>query len=144
MKRQCCLVTLCLLLSLLSLPSTARGQQQAKFLADTGLIIPGPHQKLRLTVTALGNSGLTIRFRQMEYTQDSCDPNAVCKLSISSETTSAPISLAPGQVASLDLVATTYGRGNVLSNGQNARVTLQIIDTATEQVDAILIALLLP
>jgi hypothetical protein len=137
-------LTVCVLLSLVSLPSSASGQQPRRFTADTGIITPGPNQITRITVIGMGDTTLTVRFRQMEYMQDICNSNGVCKLTVSSRTTSAPITLAPGEAASLDLVATTYGRGIVLSNSQDARVTVHIIDTATGQVESILIALLLP
>lgn len=139
------LLTLSLLLSLVSLPVTTQGQPPQSFRADSGVIAFGPHQILRLTVDAgSGNDTITVRFRQTEYTPAPCNPNSPCKFLISSQTTSAPITLNPGEAASVELVATTYGRGVVLSNSQNARVTVQIIDTATGQVDSILIALLLP
>ena len=138
------LLTLSVLLSLVSLPSPVQGDPRPRFSADTGLIIPGPHQRLRLTVTGMGNTTLTVRFREMQYMPETCNPNTVCKLTISSQYMSAPITLGPGEAASLDLLATTYGRGSVISNSQDAKVTLQIIDTETGQVDSVLIALLLP
>lgn len=131
-------------LSLISFSATAQAAPPKRFSADTGLIIPGPHQKVRLSIIGLGSTGLTVRFRQVEYMQEPCNPNAVCKLVVSSQTTSAPITVAPGEAASLDLLATTYGRGIVLSDSQDARVTVQIIDTTTGQVDSVLIALLIP
>lgn len=137
-------VTLSVLLSLVSLPATAQGAPPQSFRFETGLIIPGPHQILRITVVGMGTTILTVRFRQMEYVQDLCNPSGVCKLAISSQSTSAPITLAPGEGASLNLTAGTYGRGIVLSNSQDARVTVQIIDTTTGQVNSVLIALLVP
>jgi hypothetical protein len=138
------LLTVSVLLTLVSFPSPALGQQPKRFRADTGIIIPGPHRILRITVTGIGNTILTVRFRQMEYMQDPCNSTEVCKLTVSSQTTSAPITLAPGEAASLDLLATTFGRGIVLSNSPDARVTVHIIDTATGQVDSVLVGLLLP
>ena len=147
MKRQMTsslVLTLSLLLSLVWFPSPASGQQPQRFRADTGIIIPGPHQKLRVTVVGMGTTILTVRFRQIEYVQDTCNSDAVCKLTASSQTTSDPITLVPGEAASLDLIASTYGRGIVLSDTQDARVTVQIIDTTTGQVNSVLVALLLP
>lgn len=132
------------LLSLVSFTSPAHGAPPQRFSAETGLIVPGPHQKVRLSIIGLGNTGLTVRFRQMEYTQEFCNSNGVCKLTVSSQTTSAPITLAPGEAASLDLLATTYGRGIVLSDSQDARVTVEIIDTTTGRVESFLQALLIP
>jgi len=135
-------LTLSVLLSLVSFPSPALGQQPLRFRADTGINIPGPHQKVGITVVGMGTTILTVRFRQIEYMQD-CNSDAVCKLTVSSQTTSAPITLVPGEAASV-LTAGTYGRGIVLSDSQDARVTVQIIDTTTGQVNSVLIALLLP
>jgi len=92
----------------------------------------------------MGNTILTIRFKQIEYMQDACNPNAVCKLSVSSQSISPPITLAAGEAASFELLASTYGRGIVLSNKQDATVTLQVIDTTTGEVDSVLIAILIP
>jgi hypothetical protein len=136
-------VTLSVLLSLVSLPAPAQGAPPQSFRFDTGLIIPGPHL-LRIAVVGMGTTILTVRFRQMEYVQDICNPSGVCKLAISSQSTSAPITLAPSEGASLNLTAGTYGRGIVLSNSQDAQVTLQIIDTTTGEVNSVLIALLVP
>ncbi len=131
-------------LSLMSFLSPAQAAPPQRFSADTGLIVPGPHQKVRLSIIGMGNADLTVRFRQIAYTQEGCDSNGVCKLMVSSQTTSAPLTLAPGEAASLDLLATTYGRGIVISDSQNARVTVQIIDTTTGQVESVLVALLIP
>ncbi len=46
-------------------------------------------------------------------------------------TATGPYTLAAGEAVSLELVATTYGRGIVSSNRQNVRVTAAIIDTLT-------------
>ena len=116
----------------------------SRFIAETGLIIPGPHLKLRLIVTATGKAAVTVRFRQMAYMPDGCDADGVCKLSVSSEATSAPITLNPGEASSMELLATTYGRGSVITSSQDARVTLQIVDTVTGETQSVLIALLLP
>jgi hypothetical protein len=148
MKRQRTLafwLKLSVLLSLVILPATARGQQPRKFTADSGIVTLGPNQILRITVNAgAGNDTITVRFKRMEYTPAACNANGVCKHSLSNQRTSAPLMLAPGEAASVDLIATTYGRGIVLSDSQNARVTLQIVDTTTGQTNAVLVALLLP
>jgi len=147
MKRRITLsfvVTLSVLLSQVSFSAPVLAQQPARFRADTGIVPLSPHQILRITVIGMGTTILTVRFRQIEYEQDTCNPNGVCKLAVSSQSTSAPITLARGEGASLNLTAGTYGRGIVLSNSQDARVTVQIVDTTTGQVNSVLIALLLP
>lgn len=136
--------TLSVLVAFISLPPTSQGAPPQRFRADTGIIALGPQQILRITVVGTGSTSLTLRFRQMDYVQDTCNPDAVCKLTVSSQTTSDFITLAPGEGASLNLTAGTYGRGIVLSNSQDARVTVQIIDTTNGQVNSVLIALLIP
>ena len=124
-----------ILISLTSSDSTAKAQNQLRVVADTGIITLGPNQVLRITATGdgqvLGNL-LTIRFRQIEYAQESnCNGNEACKLNVIAQATSNPIRLAPGEAASQELVATTYGRGMILSNSSRVRATAMIIDTVT-------------
>lgn len=122
-------------LSLVSADSTARAQKPSRFTADTGVVTLGPNQILRITV-ALGDTGtheVKVRFRSMEYTQGTCG-GGVCAHQVASDTTSAPVTLAAGEAASVNILGTTYGgngRGIVLSNSQNARVTALIVDTTT-------------
>jgi hypothetical protein len=144
MKRRITLslvLTLSVLLSLVSLPSTAQGAPPQRLRIDTGLIIPGPHQRLRLVVDGTSNTILTVRFRRMEYMQDTCNPDGVCKLTVSSQTTSPPITLMPGKAISIDFPSNPGGlRGLVLGNFigtdfRNVRVTAMLIDP-TGNVDA--------
>src|SRR5688572_10468012 len=77
------------LLSVMSSDSAANTQPPPqRFRADTGLIIPGPHQILRLTIAAgSGDDQITfVRFRRMEYQQGTCDSAGVCKHALSSQT----------------------------------------------------------
>ncbi|MCM3871207.1 MAG: hypothetical protein ND895_11015 [Pyrinomonadaceae bacterium] len=135
------LVTMSILLSLVSLPATAQGAPPQRFRSETGLIIPGPHQRLRLVVDGTSNTILTVRFRRVEYMQDSCNSDGVCKLSVSSQTTSPPITLMPGEAASIDFPSSPFGvRGLVLGNFigtdvRNVRVTAMLIGP-TGNVDA--------
>jgi len=46
-------------------------------------------------------------------------------------TATGPFTLTAGEAVSLDLVATTYGRGIVTSNRRDVRVTASIINTLT-------------
>jgi hypothetical protein len=46
-------------------------------------------------------------------------------------TTSGPHTVAAGEAISLELVATTYGRGIVTSNRRDVQVTASIINTTT-------------
>lgn len=116
---------------LTSSDSTVKAQQQGRFFAyDTGIVALGPNQALRLGVVNYRESDFHLRFRRMKYMQTACN-GGVCKLAVASQTTSNPITLMPGEAASLDLVATTFGRGIVLSSRRDVRVTAAIINTLT-------------
>jgi hypothetical protein len=129
------LVSSLILVSLASSDSTVMAQQGGmQRIADTGVLSLGQNQILR--VTALygdftNDSPIRIRFGRMEYMQAACNSDGVCKQTVSSQVISNPITLMPGEAASLELVATTYGRGIVFSNSRNVRVTAAIINTVT-------------
>jgi hypothetical protein len=140
------LVVSVVLLSLMSSGATARAQNQLRPVADTGILTLGPNQVLRVTVAAGdldGDTAVSVRIRRMGYIEE----DNLYK--IASQTTSDRITLMPGEGA---LMNVTDGMSNtilgvravVLSNSRNVRVTGQIIDTATGQVNSVLIAILLP
>lgn len=121
--------------------STAQSQNQLKPVADTGVITLGPNQELRVTVAAgdvNGDDNIRVRFRKLEYMQTNCS-NGVCKYAVSSQATSDPITLAPGEAASRKWyeVDLTAFRGMVLSSSRNVRVTGIVFDTSTQRVVAI-------
>jgi hypothetical protein len=127
------------MLSLMSSDSRAQPSKQ-KFFFETGIISPGPHESIRLTVNAgAGSDTITVRFMETDYMKGPCSPDGVCKYTVKSENTSAPLMLAPGEGASLDLTCedpfpAAFARGVVLSNSRNAQVTVQILDTLTGNV----------
>jgi hypothetical protein len=127
-------------LSLVNSDSTARAQKQNKYTWDTGVVTLGPNQILRITV-ALGETGtheVVTRFRSMQYTPGACN-GGVCKHTVASQTTSAPVSLTQDGGASMDVVVGADGngvRGMVLSNNQNLRVNALIINTITGEAGA--------
>ena len=126
------------LLSLMSSDSRAQSSKQ-KFFFDTGIMSPGPHESIRLTVNAgAGSDTITVRFMETDYMKGPCD-GSLCKYTVKSENTSAPLMLAPGEGASLDLTCedpfpAAFARGVVMSNSRNTQVTVQIIDTLTGHV----------
>ena len=125
-----------ILLSLASFDSTAKAAPPLKFNADSGIIVLGPNQALRIMV-ANGLDTATVRFRRLEYLQATCDGGA-CKHIISSQTLSNPITLAPGEGASFD-IAGHEGEGItvrcvVSTSLKNVQVTAEVIDTTTGQV----------
>ena len=120
-----------ILLSLASFDSVTQAQQRGRlFQWDTGVVSLGPNQVLRITGDWNGDGDTTVGFREIKYGQGTCN-GTVCKLITISTTTSGPHRLADGEAISLELIATTYGRGIVTSNRRNMRVTASIINTTT-------------
>src|SRR6185369_2151200 len=118
------------LLLLASSDSATHAQQRNLFQWDTGVVSLGPNQVLRITGDWNGDGDTTVGFREIKYGQAACMGN-VCKLITVSTTTSGPHKFAAGEAISLELVATTYGRGIVTSNRRDMRVTASIINTTT-------------
>ena len=123
-----------ILLSLASSDSTTQAQQPGRlFHWDTGVVKLGPNQALRIMGDwdGDGDVGTTdVAFREIKYGQGACN-GSVCKLIILSTTESDLHRLAPSEAISLELVASTYGRGIVTSNRRNGRLTASIINTTT-------------
>lgn len=122
-----------ILVSLWSFDSAVRAQQTRKIVTfDTGVVTLGPNQMLRVTIVGdFNNDGdTTVGLRGIKYAQGACG-GGVCQLVNTGATATGPYTLAAGEAVSLELVATTYGRGIVSSNRQNVRVTAAIIDTLT-------------
>lgn len=140
------LVLSLVLISLTASDSTVRAQQQQRAVFDSGMVTLGANQALRVSIVGDWNSDgsdtIGVRFRQTQYTQGVCGSGGVCKYSVASQSTTAPITLTAGEAASQTLVATTYGRSTVfLSTRRNVRVTAAIIDTVTgETVTQIIMA----
>lgn len=118
------------LLSLASSDSISQAQQRRLFQWDTGVVSLGPNQVLRIVGDWNGDGDTTVGFREIKYAKGACN-GTVCKLITLSSTTSGPHTLAAGEAISLDLVASTYGRGIVTSNRRDMRVTASIINTMT-------------
>ena len=122
------------LVSLWSSNSPVRAQQARRLVTfDTGVVSLGPNQMLRLTVAGgdFNNDGdTTVGLRAIKYAQGVCG-GGVCQLVNAGATTTGSITLAAGEAVSLELVATTYGRGIVLSNRKDVRVTASIVNTVT-------------
>ena len=119
--------------SLFSFDSSVRAQQTRRIATfDTGIVALGPNQILRLTITGdFNNDGdVTVGLRGIKYAQGVCG-GGVCQLVNAGATTTGPLTLAAGEAISLDLVASTYGRGIVSSSRKNVRVTASIINTLT-------------
>ena len=126
------------LLVLASSDYTAMAAPPLKFNADSGIITLGPNQVLRIMV-ANGLDTVSVRFRRIEYSQDSCDAAGVCTHVISSQTTSNLYTASPGQGVSAEFshgAAMSGIRCVVSTNIINVLVTAVIIDATTGKVEA--------
>jgi hypothetical protein len=142
------LVLSVILVALMSSDSRVGAQNQIRIVADTGLITLGSNQVLRVIMKD-GSNSITLEnyvFRRIEYSQGACT-GGICKHTISSQTTSDPITPMPGEAISFSVQGNQIGTDGVrivvLSNSRNVRANAMIIDEATGQVESLL-ALLLP
>jgi hypothetical protein len=135
-------VALTVLLSVMTVVPTARGQQRKKPIADTGVMTPGAGQVLRLTVNGQGgNDTIAIRFAWKQFVGGTCSAvmgATLCRHTVASEGISMPVTLGPDEAASLDVPGNGAGvQVLVFSNDTNVRVLGQIIDTQTGNVVAV-------
>lgn len=127
--------------SLISSESTTQAQQRsARFRFDTGVVALGPQQVLRLTVdwgdgkTEVVDAADYVLFRRMEYGQETCGSNGICKLTEASQTTSNPIRLGPGEAVSY---TNSPGGGLpgvrivAVTNRRSVRATAAIVNVIT-------------
>ena len=133
------------LVSLASSDSTAQAQQGRRRVADTGIVSLGPNQELRLSLAGDYNAdgdvdgGDYALFRRMEYGQQSCGSDGVCKLVVTSQTTSNPVRLRPGEAVSFTcLPGSVFGVRVVVESNRRTRVLGIVFDTSTQRVVAII------
>src|SRR5258705_13378343 len=101
-------VVLSMLLSLVSFSSPAQSQTRSRVIADTGVVTLAPNQVLRVTGDWNGDGPNAIQFRQLGYTAAGCD-GSVCKHTVTSQTTSGPVTLMPGEAASIHIASYGFG-----------------------------------
>ncbi|HVE58017.1 MAG TPA: hypothetical protein VNB22_14395 [Pyrinomonadaceae bacterium] len=114
--------------------SRVAAENPERFIADSGIISLGSNQVL--TVTAAGFDpgpldGKFISFREIKYSPEAGCSGIVCKLIISSQTTSAPVSLRTGEAASFTVGPDIHGnqvRIVLLSNSRDAQLSFLISD----------------
>ncbi len=135
------------LLALMKSDSTANAAPPQRFTADTGVVALGPNQVLRISTGDMNRDGdfsgtddVRVRFRRMEYTLVGTD-GGVWRLAIASQNTSDPITLMPGEAASIAVDPSDpnviYVRVAVVSSRRDVRVNAFIIDDATQSITAI-------
>jgi len=107
------------------------------YIADTGMITLGPNEFLRMTVVAARSrqpTSLTVTFTG-QVTESVCN-GGVCTHTVTSEYTTAPVTLMQGQAASHDIVPTPGAsavRAVVTGNSPDMLVNGLIIDGTTGQ-----------
>ena len=133
------------LVSLASSDSTALAQQGRRNVADTGIVSLGPNQELRLTLTGDSNADGSVDgadflvFKRMEYGQESCSSDGVCKLVVTSQTTSNPIKLSPGEAVTFTCIpGSVFGVRVVVESNRRKRALGIVFDTSTQRVVAIM------
>ena len=126
--------------------SAAQGPPRRRLVADTGMVTLGPNQMLRLSIASRTGpfaDGVVLEFVQVAYGEGTCS-GGVCTHPVLSRSTSGPVTLGPGQGASLEIANSAFGvRGLVLSNDRDVRALAEIIDgtSNTLQIIAVLIGL---
>ena len=133
------------LVSLASSDSTAQAQLAGRRVADTGIFSLGPNQELRLTLMGDANgdgkvdAADYVLFRRMEYGQETCGSDGVCKLVVTSQTTSNPVRLRPGEAVSFTCIpGSVFGVRVVVESKRRTRVLGVVFDTSTQRVVAII------
>ena len=133
------------LASLASSDSTAQAQLTGRRVADTGIVSLAPNQELRLTLMgdADGDGKVDaadyVLFRRMEYGQETCGSDGVCKLVVTSQTTTNPIRLRPGEAVSFTCIpGSVFGVRVVVESNRRTRVLGIVFDTSTQRVVAII------
>lgn len=131
------------LVSLMSSDSSVQAQRQPRFTADTGVITPGPNQRVRLSVVGdwNGDGRDDIGLRAITYSQGNCSPDGVCIHTPSSQTSSRIMPM-PGEAATFDIPNTGSGVRGIVTSNRPMVVNAQIIDVETGNVDAIIAILI--
>jgi len=107
--------------------------------AQTGVVPLGPNQVLRLTVN-LGGGNDTISVTFITAVYSGTVNGGIWKTTNISQTTSGPVAVLPSEAASID-IAPTNGiavRGLVFCSNPNVKVTGEIINAATGEVQSII------
>lgn len=136
-------LTLSLLLSLVSLPSTAQAAPQPRFRTDSGVVPLGIDQVLRITVNGTaGNDTISVRLRWMQYGAQGCSGvPPVCRHMVVSQGVTPVETLGPDDALSFEISGTgVQGTGAVRviveSNSPNTRVPGIVFDTSTQRISA--------
>ena len=144
MKRRMTLslvLTLSVLLSLVSLASTAKAAPPQRFRFTTGVLTPGMGQTLRVTVVR-GSDTTRLRFLWRQYmTPDCSGMPLVCRHTVESQGATPLVTLNDDDAVSFEVGGNGKGVNlGVESSSKDARVVVQIIDALTGDVTVSYIA----
>jgi len=135
-------LTLGLLLSLVSFPSTLNAQQPQRFRFATGVVTPGMGQTLRVTVAAgdINGDDIRVRIGWMRYGAAGCSGMpAVCRQTVESQGVTASMTLSRTDAISFDVQGDGNGVNVVVeSNSRNAKVLGVVFDTSTQRIVSII------
>jgi hypothetical protein len=124
-------------LSLMSWEPTVNAAAARRYFADSGMVTLGPNQLFRVTVANTSSQrSLTVTFTA-QFTSVNC-VGGVCTHTVASQTTTSPVTLAPGQAASHDIIQPPSAaalRAIVAANSPDMQVNGLIIDATTGQVE---------
>ncbi len=140
MKRRMTLslvLTLSVLLSLVSFPSPAQGQQPpGRFSARSGVVTLGMGQGLRVTVLNTDGKDIRVRFAWTQYMAAGCSGMPpVCRHTVASQAATAPETLGTNDALSFDVPVTGQAVNvTIRSNSQNADVVFIVFDTSTQRI----------
>jgi hypothetical protein len=116
--------------------SVTKAQNQNKAVFDTGMVVLGPNQKLRVAFSAGGDSG-SLAVREIMYMSPTCAPAGACRYQVASESDLGPFNLMAGEAASFDMTGSGSGvRIVARTNIKNATATVQIIDVVTGNIES--------
>jgi hypothetical protein len=129
-------LSLSLLVSLLSFPLRAHGQQLRRFRSTTGVVTIGMGQVLRVIVNGQGgNDTIHVQFAWMKYMPAGCNSDGVCRHTVQSQGATAPVTVGSNEAASFDI----QGNGNgvevlIRVDATNITANALIINTVTGDV----------
>ena len=131
-------VSLVVLLSVAVLTPTISAQRPHRFHADTGVITLGLGQVLRITLSSEAFEDANIvrpRFVWFRYGPTTCNPQGVCRQTVTSQGTTAPVNINQNEAASFDVQGTGGGvRVAVFVAAGDVTGDALIINSATGEV----------
>jgi hypothetical protein len=123
-------------MSMLCFPSATQAQPRPnRFIGTTGVISLPVGQVLRITISSEGFEAGTAQFAWAKYMPSGCTNDGVCRHTIQSQGTTAPVNIARNEAASFDVQGDGNGvRVEVRANTRAVVAAASIVNTATGEV----------